>query len=145
MITSTVTDAARRGSHDDYQPMIAAVHEHFRRAAPTNAPLFTTDAADLWTSWLDALPASERQNHNCHACRQFVERFGGMVTVDAAGMTAPAIWHEEDAPDAYKPAIAAMARLVRKAKVTGVFLSSEEEWGESHPLPHGLTPVEATT
>lgn len=129
------------GNHADadYDGFLARVQARFlSNIEGGTAPLFETDAADLWGAYLGTFgpaPAEGeaatplRQYHTCHACRQFVERFGGLVTVDAAGMTAPAIWHEDDAPDAYKPAIAAMARLVRKAKVTGVFLSSDRVWG----------------
>jgi len=129
------------GNHADadYDGFLARVQARFLSSIEGGAaPLFETDAADLWGAYLGTFgpaPAEGeaatplRQYHTCHACRQFVERFGGLVAVDAAGMTAPAIWHEDDAPDAYKPAIAAMARLVRKAKVTGVFLSSDRVWG----------------
>ena len=129
------------GNHTDtdYDGFLARVQARFLSNIDGGAvPLFETDAAALWGAYLGTfgpVPAEGeaaaplRQYHTCHACRQFVERFGSLVTVDAAGITAPAIWHEDDAPDAYKPAIAAMARLVRKAKVTGVFLSSDRVWG----------------
>ena len=131
--------AVQHGNHTDYDGFLARMQARFLGNIEGGAaPLFETDAADLWGAYLGTfgpapaegeVVAPLRQYHTCHACRQFVERFGGLVTVDAAGMTAPAIWHEDDAPDAYKPAIAAMARLVRKAKVTGVFLSSDRVWG----------------
>jgi hypothetical protein len=129
------------GNHNDadYDGFLARVQARFLKNIEGGAvPLFESDDADLWGAYLGTFgpaPADGeaatplRQYHTCHACRLFVERFGGLVTVDAAGTTAPAIWHEDDAPDAYKPAIAAMARLVRKAKVTGVFLSSDRVWG----------------
>ncbi len=133
--------AVQHGNHSDadYDGFLARLQARFLGNIEGGAaPLFETDAADLWSAYLGTFgppPADGeatsplRQYHTCHACRQFVERFGGLVTVDAAGMTAPAIWHEDDAPDAYKPAISAMARLVRRAKVTGVFLSSDRVWG----------------
>lgn len=133
--------AVAHGNHKDadYDGFLARVRARFLGNIEGGAaPLFETDAADLWGAYLGTFgpaPADGeavtplRQYHTCHACRLFVERFGGMVTVDAAGKTAPAIWHDDDAPDAYKPAIAAMMRLVRKAKVTGVFLSSDRVWG----------------
>jgi len=129
------------GNHNDadYDGFLARVQARFlSNIEGGELPLFETDASGLWEAYLDTFgpaPAEGeaasplRQYHTCHACRQFVERFGGLVTVDASGMTAPAIWHEDDAPDAYKTAVAAMARLVRRAKVTGVFLSSDRVWG----------------
>ena len=141
METQVSEGPVAHGNHNDadYDGFLVRVQARFLKNIEGGAvPLFETDAADLWGAYLGTFgpaPAEGeaatplRQYHTCHACRLFVERFGGLVTVDAAGMTAPAIWHEDDAPDAYKPAIAAMARLVRKAKVTGVFLSSDRVWG----------------
>ena len=108
---------------------------HLERAT---SPLFTTDAADLWGAYLDAFgpapadgeaAAPLRVLHTCQTCRRFVERYGGLVTLDADGVATSALWHEADAPEGYKPAIAAMARRVRRAQVTGVFLASESPWG----------------
>jgi len=48
------------------------------------------------------------------------------VTIDANGMTASALFRDTDPPE-----YAAIARAVRSAKVTGVFLSSEQEWGKA--------------
>ena len=132
-MNTQVSEGAVVGNHhdSDYDAFLGRVNARFlANCGGGTKPLFMTDAEDLWGVYLGSFAdPTELQYHNCHACRKFVERFGGLVTVDAAGMTAPAIWHEDDAPDAYKPAISAMARLVRKAKVTGVFLSSDRVWG----------------
>lgn len=93
-------------------------------------PLFMTDAPPLWPLYLDSFSdPTERQYHNCHACRRFVERFGALATIGKDGQLIPALWTEEDAPEVYRPALAAMARAIRRADVTGVFLSSEKVWG----------------
>lgn len=118
--------------HDgDYDAFLGRMNERFLANCDSGAkPLFTTDAEDLWSLYLGAFSdQAERQYHNCHACRQFVERFGALATIGDDGMVAPAMWHEDDAPEAYRPALAAMAKAVRRAKVTGVFLSSDAVWG----------------
>lgn len=134
MNEETAVSAVAHGNHDDaaYDAYLGRLSARFLANVDDGAaPLFTTDAADLFGAYLGTFEDGPlRQYHTCHACRQFVERFGGLVTIGADGMTTPAIWNEEDAPEAYKPAIAAMARLVRKAKVTGAFLSSEAVWGQ---------------
>jgi hypothetical protein len=129
--TAASAAAVVEGNRDDaqYDAFLARLQARF--IATTNgAPLFETDATGLFAAYLDAFPAADRQHHTCHACRKFVERFGGLVTIDAQGQTAPAIWHEDAADGLYAPAIAAMAKLVRKAKVTGVFLASDTVWGQ---------------
>ncbi len=123
-----------RGSRDDagYHAFLASVNERFLACVGNGAePLFKTDAAStLWPAYLDAMPAEHRQHHTCSACRQFVERFGGLVILGADGVMTSALWREEDTPDFYKPAVAAMARKVSRARVTGVFLSSDQVWGK---------------
>lgn len=146
--TATVSDVdVTHGNHDDieYDAFLMRIQARFLSTCQGGqAPLFTTDAAGLFDAYLASFgddPA--RQYHNCHACRTFIERFGGLVAIDAAGRTTPAVWHSEDAPDHYLPAVAAMVGLVRRAKVTGVFLSSATVWGapETGPWRHfAVTP-----
>lgn len=134
MQTKTVAAAVAAGNQDDAD--YSAYLERLRRRFLANVEagglvLFTTDAAGMFDAYLAAFDADgERQHHNCHACKSFIERYGGLVTIDAAGRTAPAVWHEDDADDAYRPAVAALAKRVRRAKVTGVFLSSDRTWGQ---------------
>jgi hypothetical protein len=81
--------------------------------------LFTTDADpnELWLSYLTAFPEVDRQHHNCHACRHFIQQYGGLVTIDERGVTFPALFHHQDS------LFYAMSQIVRRAKVTGVFFS----------------------
>lgn len=96
-------------------------------------PLFTTNANPdaLWHDYLNGFsdPAT-RQLHNCSACRHFIKTYGGLVVIDKDGNTTPLFWHPEDAePVAVQP-ISNMYSRVQHAGVTGVFLSSEEVWGQ---------------
>lgn len=111
-------------------------------------PLFTTNTAHLWQVYLASFSnAEQRQYHNCNACRHFIERFGGLVTIDKeTGVTQSAIWKELDAPLEYQRAIGAMQDFVKQGKVTGVFLSSDKVWGTptTGPWTHfAVTPVKA--
>lgn len=126
------------GNHADasYDEFLARVNARFLvNVEGGKRPLFTTDADGLWAAYLGSFPDDQRQYHNCHCCRTFIERFGGLVTIDECGATAPAIWHEDDAPELYRPAVQALARLARRGKVTGVFLSSEKAWGQHETGP----------
>ena len=74
-----------------------------RNLAISGGTLFRVDAGDLFEVYLQSFEDhAERQYHNCHACRQFIERFGALATIGDDGMVAPAIWHEDDAPATYK-------------------------------------------
>jgi hypothetical protein len=123
----------RQGNANDpeYDGFLARLQARYQtNTLNGKLPLFTTDAPELFEAYLAAFPVETRGYHKCHACRRFVERFGGLVTIDEAGVTTPAIWHEDDAPEHYKPAVDMLARLARRAKVTGVFLSNLAIWGE---------------
>lgn len=91
-------------------------------------PLFHTDA-DLWEVYLQAFNnPSERQHYNCHTCRNFISRYGNLVTIDEEGKVKSALWHihsQLPSPpgDNYKLAIKAMCEAVERANVTGVFYS----------------------
>jgi hypothetical protein len=108
---------------------LARINERF--AALGNVPLFTTDAENLWETYLESFPESERQFHNCSACRHFIRRFGGLVTIDEKGKTRPAIWYLDVASGAYIHGVNKLHDVVARAKVTGVFRSSSPHLGVS--------------
>lgn len=109
----------------DYAKLLASIHATFGDGFER---LFTTTAADLYSLYLDKLPA-ERDVHTCTACRKFVESFGGLVTIDEGGRSYSAFWDDSEAPDFYRDAIKAMQNEVLRARVTGPFLSSEPRYG----------------
>lgn len=122
--------AVAHGNHDDaeYSTFLARVNSRFV-ANVGNGPVFTTDAIGLWEMYLNTFTGDDRQHHNCSACRQFIERFGGLVTIDEAGNTTPVIWNSSDAHEHYVAAVASLQAIVARAKVTGVFMSSDRSWG----------------
>ncbi|MFH1737661.1 MAG: hypothetical protein ABIH23_01545 [bacterium] len=132
MDTQTASDSIVDGNYHDaeYDGYLARINARFVATANEAHSLFSTNASDLWGVYLGSFDDPvERQYHNCHACRQFIERFGGLVVINEDGMTSSAIWHKDDALEAYKGTVAAMIRAVKRAKVTGVFLSPDQVWG----------------
>ena len=122
-------------SHDDrhFDDFLGRVQARFLASTESGKrPIFTSsvDGDALFGAYLDALPQQNRQYHTCNACRTFMRRFGGLITIDERGATSSAVWHEDDAPDYYKTAIRAMLGLIRKADVGGVFYASEPVWGQ---------------
>lgn len=128
----SIQSAVAVGNYNDhgYEDFLARFRAAFLTQIQNGAePLFTTDAEGLFTAYLEAFPeGQERQHHNCSACRHFIERYACLVTIDEMGLTTPAVLSIED--DQYAAAIAAMTKIVRKAKVTGVFLSSASVLGQ---------------
>jgi hypothetical protein len=137
-IINIPSGAASPAPDDGYEAWLSGVRDHFASTVTASPHLFTTDAIGLWDAYLDAAPSGERQTRTCSACRGFVERFGGLVTIDEHGTTAPALWPEL-APPAYAAATRALASKVAKASVTGAFRSGAAMWGV--PVKAGWTHV----
>lgn len=95
-----------------------------------NDSLFVTDV-DLWSIYLDSFEdGEERQYHNCHACKAFIQKYGCLITIDPdTGKTASPVWNPENAPAVYTKAITAMRDAVERATVTGIFFSSDAVLG----------------
>lgn len=114
---------------------------HVVRTALANVegPLFTTDAAGLFEAFLKALPAQHQQHYNCRSCQHFIERFGGLVLINEKGVATPAAWCREMTPPFFLPSVEAVLRIVRAARVTGVFLTKERVLGQPEtPSVKGL-------
>src|SRR5580704_14940280 len=128
----SIQSAVAGGNYNnhEYEGFLARLKERFLGNIKDGAePLFTTDADGLWEIYLASFPAGdERQHHNCSACRHFINRFASLVTIDEHGKTSPALLDDDDSQ--YGDALTAMAKAVRKAKVTGIFLSSEAVLGQ---------------
>ncbi|MGB3493217.1 MAG: hypothetical protein WBA57_10840 [Elainellaceae cyanobacterium] len=107
-----------------------AYNAYLSTIALPNEALFATDI-DLWPIYLDSFSEpADRQYHNCHTCRQFIQRYGNLVTINPdTGETKTAVWDVDAAPQAYEAAIAAMKTAAESAQVTGVFLSSDKMLG----------------
>lgn len=112
----------------DYSALLDTVRETFERRTAATAVLFTTDAKGLFELYLDALPA-DRQIHNCSACKRFIERYGGLVSINEDGVTAPVLWDNGDSPTFYADSFGVLANMVSKARVTGLFLDKLKVWG----------------
>lgn len=118
------------GNNDDQEYLDYLDRLTARFTANSSRPVFTTNVESLWDVYLDSFEDPiVRQYHNCHACRQFINRYGALVQIDGAGVLSSAVWSADDAPPSYQKAVANMVKAVRRAKVETVFLSSDATWG----------------
>jgi hypothetical protein len=118
--------AAARSSVDDpsYRPFLAAVRDTFFLAAERTTALFTVDTTGLWDLYLEAFPAAQRQTYNCSACRHFIERYGGLVTIASDGCRLSAVWENADIVDS--PFVSVAHRMrdeVESRFVVGAFVA----------------------
>ncbi|MGG0794784.1 hypothetical protein ABE137_12360 [Brevibacillus laterosporus] len=115
-------------SHNDNYPQFSeAIKERF--ASFNDKPLFTTDAENLFEIFLKNLPENARQHYTCRCCKNFVERFGGLVSIFENGELSSVLWDEEETPKFFLKAVKAMKKIVLASRVKGVFVSSERVLG----------------
>lgn len=113
----------------DYNRDYASLEEAIsRRVSKVQGPLFETNATGLWESYLTAIPEEHRQHHNCRCCRNFIERYGNLVTINLDGTTEPVLW-STDTDGLFADSVNAVRKKVSRAKVTGVFINGDKTWG----------------
>lgn len=126
----TRTPAYDAALHDaEYETFSARLRDTFILNVELGKPLFTTNVDDLFQTYLDHLPADQRQVHNCNTCKRFFQTYGALVIVDQEGLTKSVMWNEDDVPSTYREAVGAMRLRVEHAAIAGVFYSSEHIWG----------------
>lgn len=142
---ASARDHGGSGPLTDDDLLLERIRRSFEEAVSGSpVPLFTTDA-DLWPLFLDSIPPEKRQEYTCGACQMFVERFGGLATLEEDGKAPRSVFWRDVEPRTltFDRACAALAAAVSRASVTGVFLSKAETWGkpETGPWQHfAVTP-----
>lgn len=128
---ATASDIIRSRADDGYEAFLTSIRLGFAESLENSPPLFRTNASGLFSIFLDNLPDDARQHYTCNACRQFVERYGGLVTIAPDGETDPVFWAlRQDVPAFFRRAVVALNRAVSDARVTGVFVSDLPVWGQ---------------
>lgn len=112
-----------------YQGLLHTLPAAFALRTLGNTVFQTDCGPDLWDIYLNHISADHRQHHNCSACRHFVRRYGGLVVVCDDGGLEPVMWSLEASPLLYRTAVDRLQSRVRRANITGVFLSKETTLG----------------
>lgn len=134
-MTTTMHPAAPTydNTDDGYPKILAALQESFLTTVAARPPLFGVSTEGLFDVFLSHLPEAARQHYTCRTCRKFVERFGGIVTIDEQGTTRSALWNLPNIAVSafFVGPLFQMARFVESREIAGVFLTSDPEWGQS--------------
>lgn len=134
-------------SNDNYPEFEQWVKMRFDNISVFNNPLFMTDVENLFDIFIANLPEPARQHYTCTECRRFVNRFGGIVTVDEFGNAIPVMWLEKGTPEFFVPSVKAMIKAINKAAITKQFFHKgrtlgtpqTDEWTHlSVSLPYGV-------
>ncbi|KXN75044.1 hypothetical protein CONCODRAFT_14380 [Conidiobolus coronatus NRRL 28638] len=147
MSNSKLTDTFTNEITDKngYPQFIASLKDYFRQSVDGGKQLFNTEVDNLYDLYLSNLPKEDQQRYTCNACKLFIDRFGGLVTIDENIAMKSVMWSVEHAPAFFIPAVAAMRSAVLRARVKGVFIPDSRVLGKpvtgkwthlSIPLPH---------
>ena len=137
MTTVMHTTAAPAPTHDNsddgYPQLLLGLREAFSETVASRPPLFGVNTEGLFDVFLSHLPEAARQHYSCRTCRKFVERFGGIVTVDDQGVTRSVFWNLPNISVSafFIGPLFQMARFVETREIEGVFLSQDPEWGQT--------------
>ena len=133
--------------HDGYNELLKSIRDRFSSFAnsDTKRMLYTTDGTkDLYDILLRSIPEEARQHYNCNTCRHFVNKYGGLVVIDqTTGAQSPVMWNPDAASDFFKPAVTEIWKTVHRAKVNGVFATSQVELGHATTGPWNHMAVNA--
>lgn len=124
-MTETLGWTKDSGNVDDreYHSYLERVNARFN-ALTAATPLFEVGLLAGLTPfdiWLSGFEGQERQFHNCHACRSFINHYGVLAVILPDGELESPIWHVEDAPSLYYESVSLMHRAVRRGIVLRPF------------------------
>jgi hypothetical protein len=114
---------------DQYPHFSETIKDRF--ATFSDKPLFTTDAEGLFEAFIKNLPEEARQHYTCNCCRNFINHFGGLLAISENGEVNSVLWDDGETPKFFVKSVKAMKMIALKARVNGVFISSEKTLGQS--------------
>ena len=116
--------------YDGWEYLLTVIKKSFNESIENHEVLFTTDCGDLFDIFLENLPKETRQHYNCNTCRNFVNRYGGLVTIDKDGCICPVMWSSGNVwPAFFYKSISAMVNVINDSRVNGMFVTSEKRLG----------------
>lgn len=115
----------------------------FNNMISDNLFVVNVDKDLLWTAYLLSFEDStERQQHNCNACKSFIRHYGKVVAIDPVTFEIKTFWDDVHTLG-FEKATKEIAKLVKQATVCNIFIQDVNEFhGCDHNvqmLPDGTT------
>lgn len=107
--------------------------KNFEKLASGKLYYVTIDRDEIWEQYIGGFDESERQEHNCNACKSFLRQFGGIVAITEENKVV-SIWDDLDVSSEYRSAIANVRNYVLSRPITDVFLSEVKKCGVNKNL-----------
>lgn len=122
---------------DNFDILLKDIQKHFDNIPKETSLFEVSHDKDLFEIFLANIPENRRQYYTCHCCRQFINKYGNVVYLDANLNIKSAIWPALVAEDELISAIFTIKEIVESSSISSVFLSEDKKWG----VPKNLDPV----
>ena len=108
--------------------------EQFNKIAK-NKMLYRVEVSkdDLWNTYINSFPQGSnntyktRTYHDCNCCKSFIRSMGNVVSLDNGKIES--IWDITSPDSAYQAVADSLSEMVKNAKISNVFYSSEHSAG----------------
>lgn len=122
--------APTKRTPDPFDEFAAVVRGTFSMRQHAQRFMAAVEPGLLWRLFLEGFESDrERQIHNCHCCRRFVEQYGNLVTINDEGYARSIVWDVGATPRLYQPSVIAMVDAIDRAGIAGAHYSTETQWG----------------
>lgn len=98
------------------------------------------DRQSLWDTYLESFPLTERQSHNCNACRSFIKNYGHIVVIDD-NYNLQSIWDFTVDDPMWQSVINNLRDLVYCCKIRDVFIPESQKLGFKSNIQRILDPT----
>jgi len=119
---------------EEIEKLQNCMQEHFNEMFKTTT-LYTMNLKkdELWNIYLDSFPEGknkmfrERREHDCSACRSFVNQFGDVVAIKDNKIIS--VWDFDIDSDVYSDSVKALRKHIKSKNIGDVFLSPIQKIG----------------
>lgn len=113
--------------NDGYNEFEQIISNNFEKLVSEGAPLFLTDAKNLWETYLNNLPEG-KDHYTCNACNSFISRFGSLAMIDYNGKVVSALWNVK-VPKFFEKSVQEMNKLVSSSQIKKMFVAEKRTLG----------------
>lgn len=117
----------------DFNQFKKYFQQHFNQNFKDKSKLFYTniDKELIWNTYLNRFPESERQQHTCNSCRQFLKNYGGIVYI-TDDYTFKTLWDFKVPDTTYQKIVDDLNKLVMSALIKDVYINDTSKLGHNY-------------
>jgi len=75
---------------DSYDKLVVAMQQQFSQYS--DRQIFSVSTSALYNVYINSIPVASRQYFTCNTCKDFIDRYGGLVVVDQNGWLKSIVW-----------------------------------------------------